>query len=109
MTQTEPLATATTPLAPDTRAAGEGKLADPRDLGIRTIVDIVPNHVSDQPPWFQAALAAEPGSPERERFWFRPGNGADGSEPPNGWQSIFGGSAWTRTAEEGEWYLHLFA
>jgi alpha-glucosidase len=194
MTQTEPLATATTPLAPDTRTAGEGKLADPRwwrdavvyqvyvrsfadgngdgigdlagvrerlpylrdlgvdalwfnpwypspladsgydisdyravdpvfgtleeaeqliaearELGIRTIVDIVPNHVSDQHPWFQEALAAEPGSPERERFWFRPGKGPDGSEPANGWQSIFGGSAWTRTGEDGEWYLHLFA
>jgi alpha-glucosidase len=194
MAQTEPLATATTPLAPDTRTAGEGKLADPRwwrdavvyqvyvrsfadgngdgigdlagvrerlpylrelgvdalwfnpwypspladsgydisdyrsvdpvfgtleeaeqliaearELGIRTIVDIVPNHVSDQHPWFQSALAAEPGSPERERFWFRPGKGADGSEQPNGWQSIFGGSAWTRTGEDGEWYLHLFA
>ena len=36
-----------------------------------------------------------PGSPERERFWFRPGTGADGELPPNGWQSIFGGSAWT--------------
>jgi len=194
MAQTEPLATATTPLVPDTRTDGEGKLADPRwwrdavvyqvyvrsfadgngdgigdlagvrerlpylrelgvdalwfnpwypspladsgydisdyravdpvfgtleeaelliaearELGIRTIVDIVPNHVSDQHPWFQAALAAEPGSPERERFWFRPGKGPDGSEPANGWQSIFGGSAWTRTGEDGEWYLHLFA
>ncbi|MDX6470854.1 MAG: alpha-glucosidase, partial [Gaiellaceae bacterium] len=87
----------------------EQLIAEARDLGIRTIVDIVPNHVSDQHPWFQEALAAGPGSPERERFWFRPGAGADGSEPANGWQSIFGGSAWTRTSEDGEWYLHLFA
>ena len=76
---------------------------------MRTIVDIVPNHVSDQHPWFRDALASEPGSPERERFWFRPGIGPDGAAPPNGWQSIFGGSAWTRADEAGEWYLHLFA
>ena len=77
-------------------------------LGIRTIIDIVPNHVSDQHPWFRAALASTPGSPERARFWFRPGRGVDGDEPPNQWQSIFGGNAWTRVAD-GEWYLHLFA
>jgi alpha-glucosidase len=79
-----------------------------RALGLRTIVDVVPNHVSSEHPWFRAALAAGPGSPERARFWFRPGRGADGDEPPNGWQSIFGGSAWTRL-DDGEWYLHLFA
>jgi alpha-glucosidase len=86
----------------------ERLIGEARALGIRTIVDIVPNHVSDQHPWFRAALASAPGSPERARFWFRPGSGADGASPPNGWQSIFGGSAWTRT-DDGEWYLHLFA
>ena len=86
----------------------EGLIADARALGIRTIVDVVPNHVSDQHPWFRAALASTPGSPERARFWFRPGRGVDGDEPPNQWQSIFGGNAWTRVAD-GEWYLHLFA
>jgi alpha-glucosidase len=86
----------------------EGLIADARALGIRTIVDVVPNHVSDQHPWFRAALASKPGSPERARFWFRPGRGPDGDEPPNQWQSIFGGNAWTRS-DDGEWYLHLFA
>jgi alpha-glucosidase len=86
----------------------EALIAEARELGIRTIVDIVPNHVSDQHPWFRAALAAPPGSSERRRFWFRPGRGPQRDEPPNDWQSIFGGSAWTRTAD-GEWYLHLFA
>jgi alpha-glucosidase len=86
----------------------EGLIADARALGIRTIVDVVPNHVSDQHPWFRAALASLPGSPERARFWFRPGRGPNGDEPPNQWQSIFGGNAWTRVAD-GEWYLHLFA
>jgi alpha-glucosidase len=86
----------------------EGLIADARALGIRTIVDVVPNHVSDQHPWFRAALASTPGSPERARFWFRRGRGVNGDQPPNQWQSIFGGNAWTRVAD-GEWYLHLFA
>jgi alpha-glucosidase len=81
-------------------------------LGIRTIVDIVPNHISDQHEWFRAALTAREGSDERARFWFRPGSGDNGEIPPNGWQSIFGGPAWTRTKDAdgvpGEWYLHLF-
>jgi alpha-glucosidase len=86
----------------------EELIAHARELGIRTIVDVVPNHVSNEHLWFRAALDAGPGSPERSRFWFRPGLGDDGATPPNGWQSIFGGPAWTRVAD-GEWYLHLFA
>ncbi|MEU6313956.1 glycoside hydrolase family 13 protein [Streptomyces sp. NPDC047014] len=77
-------------------------------LGLRIIVDLVPNHCSDQHEWFKQALREGPGSRLRERFHFRPGRGADGSEPPNDWESIFGGPAWTRVAD-GEWYLHLFA
>ncbi len=75
---------------------------------IRVIVDIVPNHTSNKHRFFQAALAAGPGSPERERYIFRPGRGEHGELPPNGWMSCFGGSAWERV-EDGEWYLHLFA
>jgi alpha-glucosidase len=90
----------------------ERLIADARELGIRTIVDIVPNHVSDQHPWFQAAMAAGPGSPERDRFWFRPGKGPDGAEMPNHWTSNFWGVPWTRTTNPdgtpGDWYLHLF-
>ncbi|MEU6410609.1 glycoside hydrolase family 13 protein [Microbispora sp. NPDC046933] len=88
-----------------TLAEAEKLIEEAHDLGIRTIVDVVPNHASDQHAWFQEALAAGPGSEARERFWFRPGVG-DG--PPNGWQSIFGGPAWTQVPD-GEWYLHLFA
>jgi alpha-glucosidase len=77
------------------------------DLGLRVIVDLVPNHTSDQHPWFRAALAAGPGSPERARYLFREGRAADGEQPPNNWQSVFGGPAWTRV-EDGQWYLHLF-
>jgi alpha-glucosidase len=91
-----------------TLADAETLIEDASELGMRTIVDVVPNHVSSEHPWFRAALDAAPGSPERARFWFRKGQGPAGEAPPNGWQSIFGGSAWTRVAD-GEWYLHLFA
>lgn len=77
------------------------------DLGLRVIVDLVPNHTSSDHPWFRAAVEAGPGSPERARYLFREGTGPDGSEPPNNWLSIFGGPAWTRL-EDGWWYLHLF-
>jgi len=82
-------------------------LARAHELGLRVIVDLVPNHTSDEHVWFQAALAAGPGSPERARYLFREGRGVDGELPPNNWESIFGGPAWTRV-DDGEWYLHLF-
>jgi alpha-glucosidase len=95
-----------------------GTLADFDELvaaahghGLKVTVDVVPNHFSDQHPWFQAALAAGPGSPERERFLFRDGRGPAGEQPPNNWPSQFGGaagSAWQRVPD-GQWYLHLFA
>jgi alpha-glucosidase len=88
-------------------------VADAKERSIRILLDVVPNHCSSDHAWFQAALKAAPGSPERARYWFRDGKGPDGSEPPNNWRAIFGGSAWTRVIEAdgtpGQWYLHTFS
>jgi len=96
-----------------TLAEAEELIVEAHALGIRIIVDVVPNHSSDQHAWFRRAVEAGPGADERGLFWFRPGRGEHGELPPNDWQSIFGGPAWTRTANSdgtpGEWYLHLFA
>ena len=75
--------------------------------GLKLLLDLVPNHCSDQHPWFQEALAAGPGSPARNRFFFADGRGPGAAEPPNNWRSVFGGGAWERVAD-GQWYLHLF-
>jgi alpha-glucosidase len=87
-------------------------LAKAHSLGLRIIVDIVPNHSSDQHELFQAALKAAPGSKEREIYIFRDGKGENGELPPNNWESVFGGNAWTRTTNPdgtpGQWYLHIF-
>ncbi|MTD17302.1 DUF3459 domain-containing protein [Nakamurella sp. YIM 132087] len=81
-------------------------------LGLKVIIDLVPNHSSDEHRWFREALAAAPGSAERDRYIFADGKGVDGAEPPNNWLSVFGGPAWTRTTNAdgspGQWYLHMF-
>ena len=88
-------------------------IARAHDHGLRVLIDLVPNHSSDRHPWFQAALAAGPGSAERELYIFRDGAGSDVSTPPNNWPAMFGGRAWERTTNPdgsgGQWYLHLFA
>ncbi|WP_425956680.1 glycoside hydrolase family 13 protein [Xylanimonas sp. McL0601] len=98
-----------------TLADADALLARAHELGLRVVVDLVPNHTSSEHVWFQAALAAAPGSPERARYLFRDGRGENGELPPNNWTSVFGGQAWTRVdpstgsgASDGQWYLHLF-
>jgi alpha-glucosidase len=95
-----------------TLAEAEALIAEAHGHGLRVLLDIVPNHTSDEHAWFQEALAAGPGSPARERYMFRPGRGDSGELPPNDWQSMFGGPAWTRATDPdgtpGDWYLHLF-
>lgn len=87
-------------------------LTQAHDRDIRVIVDLVPNHSSDQHVWFQEALKAGPGSRERGRYVFRDGKGENGELPPNNWESVFGGGMWERVTEAdgtpGQWYLHIF-
>jgi alpha-glucosidase len=111
-----------------TLADFDAMLARAHQLGLRVIVDIVPNHTSSEHPWFRAALA-DPNGPERRRYLFRAGHGPGGEEPPNNWRSVFGGPAWTRVDDPAarpgsaraagperearpeppaQWYLHLF-
>ncbi|WP_043417387.1 glycoside hydrolase family 13 protein [Terrabacter tumescens] len=93
-------------------ADADTMIARAHELGLKVIVDMVPNHSSDEHEWFKAALAAGPGSAERERYMFREGRGEHGELPPNNWESVFGGAAWTRVTEAdgtpGQWYLHIF-
>jgi len=96
-----------------TLAQAEQLIKETHEHGIKFIIDIVPNHSSDQHLWFQAALKSAPGSPERARYVFRDGKGPNGDLPPNNWEAVFGGCAWERVIEAdgkpGQWYLHLFA
>ncbi|KJC63648.1 glycoside hydrolase family 13 protein [Agreia bicolorata] len=95
-----------------TLADFDAMLARAHELGLKVIVDLVPNHTSWDHEWFKAALAAPEGSPERDRYMFRDGLGENGEIAPNNWQSVFGGPMWERTTNAdgtpGQWYLHIF-
>lgn len=90
----------------------EAMTARANELGLKVIIDLVPNHCSIDNAFFQEAIRAEAGSPARDMFIFRDGKGEHGELPPNNWQSHFEGPAWTRITEPdgtpGQWYLHLF-
>jgi alpha-glucosidase len=77
-------------------------------VGIKVMIDIVPNHSSNRHAWFRQALDAPRGSPARQRYIFRDGAGPGGELPPNDWQSLFGGPAWEPVGD-GQWYFHSFA
>jgi alpha-glucosidase len=73
--------------------------------GLRVIIDFVPNHTSDQHPWFIESRASRD-NPKRDWYlWADPK--ADGN-PPNNWLSVFGGSAWEWDETTGQYYLHSF-
>ncbi|UDY23993.1 glycoside hydrolase family 13 protein [Nocardioides sp. Kera G14] len=93
-----------------TLADCDALMARAHELGLKVIVDLVPNHTSDEHAWFRAALASAPGSPERARYIFREPDAAAPGVPPNNWLSVFGGSAWAKHPDDphGEWYFHLF-
>ncbi|WP_045732011.1 alpha-amylase family glycosyl hydrolase [Pseudarthrobacter chlorophenolicus] len=100
-----------------TMADFDALLEQAHALGLRVLLDVVPNHCSSAHPLFQRALAAGPGSPERDMFHFVEGRssspGVTSDLPPNNWQSVFGGRAWSRanpgSESDTEWYLHLFS
>lgn len=75
------------------------------ERGMRLLIDLVPNHTSDQHEWFRAALA-DPDSPYRDFYLWR--DSAPDGGPPNNWRSHFGGPAWTFDEASGQWYCHLF-
>ena len=87
-------------------AGFDALVAEAHERRLKVTIDLVPNHDSDRHASFVEALA-NPGSPARRRYVFRDGTGEDGTEPPNNWESVFDGPAWTRVAD-GQWYLHLF-
>ena len=91
----------------------DAMMAAAHAVGIKVIVDIVPNHTSDRHRWFAEALASPVGSAARARYIFRDGLGENGELPPSDWPSHFGGPAWTRLPGAdgggGQWYCHLFA
>ena len=91
-----------------TLADAEALISEAHDHGINVIVDVVPNHTSEEHAWFVEAKAAPSGDSSRARYHIRPGRGPNGDEPPTNWMSVFGGPAWSRLPD-GEWYLHLFA
>ncbi|WP_413354668.1 glycoside hydrolase family 13 protein [Microbacterium sp. 1P06AB] len=91
-----------------TLADADALIATLHEAGIKVVIDIVPNHTSDQHAWFQEALASERGSAARARYIFRDGKGENGEEPPADWQSVFGGPAWEPVGD-GQWYFHNFA
>ena len=82
------------------------------ELGLLVLIDLVPNHTSNQHQWFKDALNEVEGSAERDFYHFKDGRGENGELPPNNWLSLFGGPAWTRITNAdgtaGQWYLHLF-
>ncbi len=97
-----------------TLADVDALLADAHRMGLRVIVDWIPNHTSDLHPWFAASRAARDG-PMRDWYVWRPSAPPTGPDdrrspderPPNAWPSAFGGPAWTYDAASAEWYLHL--
>jgi alpha-glucosidase len=89
-----------------TLADFDALLAGAHARGLKVILDLVPNHTSDQHAWFQASRASRD---HARRDWYIWRDPAPGGGPPNNWQSYFGGPAWTLDTATGQYYLHNFA
>jgi alpha-glucosidase len=75
------------------------------DLGMRILLDLVPNHTSDRHPWFEDARSSREAL---HRDWYVWADGGGSASPPNNWRSTFGGPAWTWEPATEQWYLHNF-
>jgi alpha-glucosidase len=73
--------------------------------GLKVILDLVPNHTSDQHPWFQESRSARDSA---RRDWYIWRDPAPDGGPPNNWLSEFGGSAWEYDKQTGQYYYHAF-
>lgn len=80
-------------------------IAAAHQRGIRVILDYVPNHTSDEHPWFIESRSSRD-NPKRDWYIWRDAK-PDGT-PPNNWGSAFGGPGWTWDEKTGQYYLHLF-
>lgn len=80
-------------------------LAEIHRRGMKLILDLVPNHTSDEHPWFIESRSSRD-NPKRDWYIWR--NPAPDGGPPNNWLSFFGGPAWTFDEKTGQYYLHQF-
>lgn len=87
-----------------TLASFDRLVSEAHRRGIRVIVDLVPNHTSNQHPWFIESRSSRT-NPKRDWYIWIPGTPY---RPPSNWQSNFGGSAWKYDEQTAAWYLHMF-
>ena len=93
-----------------TMADFDALIASAHQFGLKVILDFVPNHTSDQHPWFKESRSSKR-SPRRDWYlWHDPaeGDGPPKSRLPNNWASHFGGPAWTWDDATGQFYMHSF-
>lgn len=83
----------------------EHLLSEAHAKGLKIVMDLVANHTSDEHPWFVESRKSKD-NPYRDYYIWKDGTGG---LPPNNWGAVFGGSAWKKDEQTGQYYLHLFA